>query len=142
MLWRRLLIWWKKFSKYGINAINNLFQTFRAWSTEDIAVSSRACIYISVLVEDIVFSITLLSVNKSSHLEVFLVEVFLKIYSKFTRENPCWCVTSIKLPCNFIDLTPRQWCSPANLLHIFRISFRKNISGEPPLRFFFNKTES
>ena len=95
MLWRRLLIWWKKISKYGINAINNLFQTFRAWSTEDIAVSSRACIYISVLVEDIVFSITLLSVNKSSHLEVFLVEVFLKIYSKFTRENPCWCVTSM-----------------------------------------------
>ena len=30
--------------------------------------------------------------------------------------------------CNFIEITLRYWCSPVNLLHIFRTSFSKNTS--------------
>ena len=36
---------------------------------------------------------------------------------------------SIKLLCNFIEITHRHGCSPLNLLHIFRIPFFKNTSG-------------
>ena len=32
--------------------------------------------------------------------------------------------------CNFIEITLRHGCSPVNLLHIFRIPFLKNTSGE------------
>ena len=42
----------------------------------------------------------------------------MKVYSKFTRENPCRNAIS-----------PRHGCSPVNLLHIFRTSFRKNTYG-------------
>ena len=37
-------------------------------------------------------------------------------------------VISIKLLCNFIEITLRHGCSPVNLLHIFRTPFLKNIS--------------
>ena len=47
----------------------------------------------------------------------------LKICSKFTGENPCRSVISIKLLCNFMEITFRRGCSPVNLLHIFRRSF-------------------
>ena len=34
-----------------------------------------------------------------------------------------------KLLFNFIEITIWHWCSPVNLLHIFRIPFTKNTSG-------------
>ena len=37
---------------------------------------------------------------------------------------------SIKLLCNFIEITLRYECSPVNLLHIFATSFYQNTSGE------------
>ena len=66
---------------------------------------------------------------RSSHPEVFLEKVVLKICSKFTGEHPCESVVSIKLLCNFIEITLRHGCSPVNLLHIFRTPFTKNTSG-------------
>ena len=61
--------------------------------------------------------------------EVFLGKGGLKICSKFTGEHPCRSVISIKLLCNFIEITLRHGCSPVNLLHIFRTPFPKNTSG-------------
>ena len=49
--------------------------------------------------------------------------------SKFTGAHPCRSVISIKLLCNFIDITLRNGCSPENLLHIFRTPFTRNASG-------------
>ena len=66
---------------------------------------------------------------KSSHLEVFLIEGVLRICSKLTGEHSCQSVTSINLLCNFINITFGHGCSPVNLLHVFRTSFFKNISG-------------
>ena len=60
---------------------------------------------------------------------MFLGKGILKICSKFTGEHPCPKVISIKLLCNFIEITLRHRCSPVNLLHIFRASFLKNNSG-------------
>ena len=53
----------------------------------------------------------------------------LKICSRFTGENPCRSVVSIKLPSNFIEIAFRHGCSPVNLLHIFRTPFPRNTSG-------------
>ena len=66
---------------------------------------------------------------RSSRLEVFLVKGVLNIRSKFTGEHPCRIVISIKLLCNFVEITHRHGCSPVNLLHIFSTSFTKNTSG-------------
>ena len=65
---------------------------------------------------------------RSSHPVVFLVKGVLKICSKFTGEHPCRSVISIKLLCNFIEITLRHGCSPVKLLHIFRTPFTKNTS--------------
>ena len=62
---------------------------------------------------------------RSSRPEVFLVTCVLKICSKFTGEQPCWSVVSIKLHSSFIETTLRHDCSPVNLLHIFRTPFPK-----------------
>ena len=62
---------------------------------------------------------------RSSHPEVFLKKGVLKMCIKFTGEQ---------LLCNFIEITLRQRCSPANLLHIFRTSFIKNTHGRLLLR--------
>ena len=48
------------------------------------------------------------------------------------REHPCWSVISIKLLWNFIKITFQHGCFPVNLLHIFRITFTKNTSGQLP----------
>ena len=60
---------------------------------------------------------------------VFLQKGVLKICSKFKGEHPCQSVISIKLPCNFFEITLQHGCSPVNLLHIFRTLFPKNTSG-------------
>ena len=51
-----------------------------------------------------------------------------KICSKFRGEHPCRNVIKVKLLCKFIEVTPRHWCSPVNLPHIFRTYFPKNTS--------------
>ena len=65
----------------------------------------------------------------SSQPEVFLEKAVLKICSKFAGEHPCRSVISIKLLCNFIEITLQHGCPPVNLLHIFRAPFIKSTSG-------------
>ena len=48
-----------------------------------------------------------------------------QIYGRHPRQS----AISIKLLCNFIEISLRHGCSPINLLHIFRTHFRKNTSG-------------
>ena len=66
---------------------------------------------------------------RSSHPEVFFKKSVLKICIKFTGEDPCRSAISIKLLCNFIEITLRQGCCPVNLLYIFRTLFLKNTCG-------------
>ena len=66
---------------------------------------------------------------RSSHPEVFLEKGVLKICSKFTGKRPCQSAVSIKFLCKFIAIALWHWCSPVNLLHIFRTPFLKNTSG-------------
>ena len=69
------------------------------------------------------------SMFRSRHPEVLLGKAVLKICSKFTGKHPCRSAISIKLLCNFIEITLRHGCSPVTLLHIFRTAFHKNTSG-------------
>ena len=71
----------------------------------------------------------ILAIFRSSRPQVFLVKVVLKICSKFTGEHPFQSVISIKLLCNFFEITLRPGCSRVNLLHIFRTPFPKNTPG-------------
>ena len=66
--------------------------------------------------------------DRSSRPEVSLGKVVVKMCSKFTGEHPCRSVISIKVLCNFIEITLRHGSSPVNLLHIFTISFPRNTS--------------
>ena len=68
---------------------------------------------------------------------MFLGQCVLKICNKFTGEHPCRSVISIKLFCNFIEITLRHGCSPINLIHIFRTLFYKITSGGLILQFIF-----
>ena len=71
----------------------------------------------------------LIIIFRSSHPDVFLRKGVLKICSTFTGEHPCRSAISIKLQINFIEITLRHGCSPANFLHIFRTPFLRNTSG-------------
>ena len=83
------------------------------------------------------------SFSKSSHPDVFLVKGVLKTCTKFTGEHLCWSVISIKLLCNFIEITLcnfievtlQHGCSPVHMQHIFRTPFYKNADGELLLHF-------
>ena len=66
---------------------------------------------------------------RGSHPKVLLRKGALKICSKFTGEHPCRSAISVKLLCNFIEITLPHECSPVNLLHIFRTNFLKNTPG-------------
>ena len=68
-------------------------------------------------------------IYRRSHPEVFVGKGVLKIYSKFTGEHPCRSAISIKMLCNFIEITIRHEWSPVNLLHIFRTHPLKNTFG-------------
>ena len=59
----------------------------------------------------------------------------LKIYNKFTGEHPCRIVISIKLLCNFIEITPRHGCSPVHLSPSFRTPYPRITSGGLLLNF-------
>ena len=63
------------------------------------------------------------AIIRSSHQDVFLGKGVLKIYSKFTVEHPCQSMISIQLLCNLTEIELWHWCSPVNLLHIFRTPF-------------------
>ena len=69
------------------------------------------------------------STLKSSLPDVFLRKVALKICSKFPGEHPYRSMISIKLFCNFNEITLWHGCSSVNLLHIFRTPLLKNTSG-------------
>ena len=58
----------------------------------------------------------------------YMKKVLWKIFGKFTGENSCQSVISIKLRGIFIEITLWHGCSPVNLLHIFRTSFSENTS--------------
>ena len=60
-------------------------------------------------------------------------------YSKFTGQNPWRRVFSIKLLCNIVEIALWNWCSPVNLLHIFRTPFYKN-NIKNKLRAHFSRT--
>ena len=62
---------------------------------------------------------------RSGQSEVFLRKGILEICRKFTGEQPCRSMISIKLFCNFIEIALRLGCSPVNLLHIFRTTIYK-----------------
>ena len=66
---------------------------------------------------------------RRSRPEEFFVKGVLKICSIFTGEHACRSVISIKVLCNFIEITLWHGCSPVNLLHIFGTLFPKNASG-------------
>ena len=60
---------------------------------------------------------------------MFLGKGVIKICCKFTGDQPCQSLISIKLQSNFSEVTLRHGCTPVNLLHIFRKPFLKNTSG-------------
>ena len=68
--------------------------------------------------------------NQKQSSRGFLWKRCCEICSKFIGAHPCRSMISIKLPCNFIEI--RLWCggSPVSLLHIFRIPFPPNASGQ------------
>ena len=66
--------------------------------------------------------------ERSRHSDVFLRKGVLKLCNKFTGEHRCQGVISIKLLCNFFEITLRHGRSPVNLLHNFRTTFLKNTS--------------
>ena len=69
------------------------------------------------------------TIFRSSRPEVFSLKGVLKICSKFTGDHPSQSVVSIKLLCNFIEITLWHGYSPVNLLHFFGALFSKNTSG-------------
>ena len=87
-----------------------------------VVVSCRLCLHFNTLLNKVTHF-------RSSRPEVFLGKGVLKICSKVTGEHLCRSVILIKLLWNFIEITLRHWCSPVNLLHIFRNPFPKNTSG-------------
>ena len=50
-------------------------------------------------------------------------------FNKVALQQPCRSVISIKLLCNFIEVTLWYGCSPVNLVHIFKIPFPENTPG-------------
>ena len=68
-------------------------------------------------------------IYRSCRSEVFLGKGILKICCKFTNERSCRNAISIKLLCNFIEITLWHGYSPVNLLHIFRTPATNITSG-------------
>ena len=79
----------------------------------------RACFTVNTVVTSgrlLLYFPTNLLMFRSSHPEVFLGKGVLKICSKFTGEHPCQSAISIKLICNFMEITLRHGCSPVFFL--------------------------
>ena len=73
------------------------------------------------------------AVYRNSTPDVFLEKDVLKLCSKFKGEHTYRSVISMKLLCDFIEITLQHGSSPISLLHIFRTPFSKNASGVLPL---------
>ena len=71
----------------------------------------------------------LIDTYRNNRPEAFLGKVVLKICSEYTGEHPWRSTISIKLLCNFIEITLRQGYSPVNLLHIFTTPFLQKTTG-------------
>ena len=69
------------------------------------------------------------ALNTLLHSLVFLGKDVQKICCRFTVEQPCRRVISVKFQSNFFEITLRHECSPIILLHIFRTSFHENTYG-------------
>ena len=67
--------------------------------------------------------------HKQPSREVFLEKDVLKICIKFKGEHLCQSAISINLQSNFIETKLWHWCSPVNLLYIFKTTFNKNTYG-------------
>ena len=67
--------------------------------------------------------------HRNNRPEVFFRKGVLKIYSKYTEENPRRNAISIKLRSNFIEIALWHGCSSVNLLYIFSTLFPKNTFG-------------
>ena len=66
---------------------------------------------------------------RRNHSKVFSYKGVQKIRSKFTGENPCRSVISVKLLYKFIEIKLRHGFSPVHLMYIFRTCFTKNTYG-------------
>ena len=58
--------------------------------------------------------------SRNNSPELFLSKGVLKTCSKFIGENRCRSAISMKLLCNFIEVTLRRGYSPVNLFNIFK----------------------
>ena len=79
---------------------------------------------------------------RSNPLGLFLRKGVLKICSKSTGEHPCRSVISMRLLCNFIEITFWHGYSPLDFLYIFRTPFYKNIWGGLLLKLVFLEINS
>ena len=52
---------------------------------------------------------------------MFVRKGALKMCSKFTVEHPCGSAISIKLLCNFIEITLRHGCFPVNIMSLHHL---------------------
>ena len=90
-----------------------------------------------VLVEWIEYTDNSPHLSKTSLNEKHIIGLYLKAdlqrYSEnmqqIYRRQSCWRVISLKLLCNFIEISLRYWYSAVNLVHIFRTLSCKNAHG-------------
>ena len=73
------------------------------------------------------YNSTFITSFRSNRSRVSLRKGVLKICSKFTGEHPHRSVISIKLLCNFIEITVRHGLFPVNLLHIQNTLFQEHL---------------
>ena len=95
---------------------------FVIWNKNGLMITSktRVPLYLNRLLEG-VRNENVICRSRSIHPEMFSGKVDLKIYSKFTGENPCF-VTLLKSHFS-------NGCSPVNVIYSFRTPFPKNTSG-------------
>ena len=114
--------------KYSILAVSYLFTRKTSTSCEISWNLVKTVLYLKpVSLRVLVFLAEFELVNvgciaRSSPPQVFLQKAVLKICSKFTGEQPCGSVITIKLQ----SLLKSHVCFPLNLLYIFRTPFYKN----------------
>ena len=112
------------FCKFQNNNFRELFSIIHHHKSIS---SSQHKTYAMFFIENYKFSAK--TKSRKSHLDIFLRKGVMKICSTFTEEHPCRSVISLKVLCSFIEIVLRHGCSPVNLLHIFRTSFRRNTCG-------------
>ena len=58
---------------------------------------------------------------------MFVKTVALQLYSKYTGEQPCGNVISVKLVCNFTETALPHGCFPVYLLYISKTYFEEHL---------------